>query len=106
MQIVNGCRPDGRGHSVQPADRLLDLPAERLVGRDLVARGNGDLNVPDGVAQVRTGLEEPLQRLEPPRDALRVVETIDPEDDTPASGIAADGLRLLLDGRLSCELVE
>ena len=95
VHVVDGHPVHRRERAVDAPDELVHRPAELLVARDLVARGDGDLDEPHLAAPVRLALEQALERQQAPRDALGVIEPVDPQEDPFAARVGADarGLR-------------
>ena len=67
------------------------MPSESPIRVHLPARGHGDLNVSHAVPEIRVALKQTLDRLEPPWNALGVVQPIDAKHNAPPAGIAPDG---------------
>ena len=61
----------------------LDLQPQLAVRLDVRSRGLGDLHDLDVVGTDETSAEGEIDRLQPLRQRLRVVETIDADDEPP-----------------------
>src|SRR5688572_10087396 len=103
MDVMHGSGPKRAVRTVDFANRLLNLTPELLVRLHLFARRHRDLDVPDLIGQRGILDEQPLDGLQPPRYALRVIEPVDPKQDPTVAGIAPDGLRFRLHAGLTCE---
>src|SRR5688572_14891566 len=79
MHVLNRRPVDGPVFTVDPADELVDLPPQALVRRDAFARRHRHLDEAHAPTQVWVVAEEAIVREEPARNALRVVEAIDAE---------------------------
>ncbi len=78
--------------SIDAPHQLVDVALQLGVGGHALARGHRDLHEAHLIAQLRRLLQQAIDGVQPPRDALGVVEPVDPQHDGAATGIGADGL--------------
>jgi hypothetical protein len=83
--------------AVDAADHLVHFAAVLLVRGHCFARRDGDLHEPDPVVQ-RLVLEQRFEGEQPPRDAFRVVEPIDAEQDRAPAGLGLQFGDRIVDG--------
>jgi hypothetical protein len=95
-----GTQRGGAERPVEPADETLELAAESLVRLHVRARWDRHLDEPHALGQVRVAADQLLEGEEAARDALRVVEPVDAEDQRTALRPGAQRLRLGDDGGL------
>ncbi len=81
-QVVDRHPVARRGElAVDAADQLFDLHAQIVVARDGLAARHHDLDQRDLVPEVRIAFERAAKCLQAVRDALRVIEAVDAEDE-------------------------
>ena len=74
--------------AVDVAGQPLELGADRVVGLDALARRRGDLQELDAAAIGRPAFEQRLDAADALRQALRVVEPVDADDEGLVVGVA------------------
>ena len=84
MNVRNRRVPELPETPVDVGDPHLDLVAHRPVLRALEPRGHEDLEHGHAIGELRVLLERPFEGIELLRDALRVVEALDAEDELEA----------------------
>ena len=79
MQASDGSPLQRAMVAVDPADQFVQFLSKPLVRRDATPRGHGHLNQSDPPAHVRVVAQQALVGKQAPKNALRVIETIDAE---------------------------
>ena len=90
-----GCAP----FPVDSLDQAVDLLVDQPILRDMPAGRNADLNVSQSLAIIRVKLEEPIERLQPFRNSLRVIDALDADSDqvSPLAELALELFDFVLD---------
>jgi hypothetical protein len=81
VEVVNGGPGRGRELAVDSPDEAVDLFTVLAVRLDLLSRGHGHLDQTDLATELGMALEHGLERQEPVRDALGVVEAVDAHEE-------------------------